>query len=157
MKASKSHRFEIHSPSLEKFRIKLKKTDPHPSCSIILNLLIQDDMIQTKFQSCIEACLNCEAFCKQCAVACLNEKEVEHLRACIQLNLECAAICQAAANVMSFDGKFSKEICKLCVDICNACADECERHGEMGMEHCKECAEACRQCAKACQEMSQAA
>ena len=73
-------------------------------------------MIQTKFQSCIEACLNCIALCNQCAVACLNEKDVAHLKKCIQLNLECVAICQAAANVLSLDGKFSKEICKLCIE-----------------------------------------
>lgn len=50
-------------------------------------------MILTKFQSCIEACLNCIALCNLCAVACLNEKEVAHLKKCIQLNLECVAIC----------------------------------------------------------------
>jgi len=67
-------------------------------------------MIQTKFQSCIEACLDCVAICNQCAIACLNEKEVAHLKKCIQLNLECVAICQAAANILSLDGKFSKDI-----------------------------------------------
>ena len=76
-------------------------------------------MIQTKFQSCIEACLKCVAICNQCAIACLNEDDVAHVKKCIQLDLECAAICQAAANVLSLDGKFSKEICKLCADICN--------------------------------------
>ena len=33
-------------------------------------------MIQTKFQSCIEACLKCVAICNQCAIACLNEDDV---------------------------------------------------------------------------------
>ncbi|MBB1647411.1 four-helix bundle copper-binding protein [Sphingobacterium siyangense] len=110
-------------------------------------------MIQTKFQNCIEACQQCVVMCNQCTVACLNEKDVEHLKKCIQLNLECAAICSAAVNVLSLDGKFSKELCRLCIDICNACADECEKHVAMGMEHCKQCADACRECAKACKEM----
>ena len=101
-------------------------------------------MIQTKFQSCIEACLKCVAICNQCAIACLNEDDVAHVKKYIQLDLECAAICQAAANVLSLDGKFSKEICKLCADIYNACAEECEKHAAMGMEHCKECAEDCK-------------
>jgi hypothetical protein len=91
------------------------------------------------------------AICNQCAIACLNEKML-HVKKCIQLDLN-VHICQAAANVLSLDGKFSKDICKLCADICNACAEEW-KHAAMGMEHCKECAEACRACAKACEEMA---
>ena len=67
-------------------------------------------MIQTKFQSCIEACLKCVAICNQCAIACLNEDDVAHVKKCIQLDLECAAICQAAANVLSLDGKLYPRI-----------------------------------------------
>jgi ferredoxin len=67
-------------------------------------------MIQTKFQSCIEACLKCVAICNQCAIACLNEDDVAHVKKCIQLYLECAAICLAAANVLSLDGKFSTSV-----------------------------------------------
>lgn len=44
-------------------------------------------MIQTKFQDCIEACGECAVFCSQCAAACLNEKDLQHLKKCIQLNL----------------------------------------------------------------------
>jgi len=111
-------------------------------------------MISSKFQSCREACLACVATCNQCATACLNEKDVEHLKKCIQLDLECAAICQAAANVLSLNGQFSAELCKLCADICNACAEECEKHAKMGMDHCKECAEVCRRCAQECEKMA---
>ncbi len=110
-------------------------------------------MIQTKFQSCLEACQACVVLCNQCAIACLNEQEVGHMRKCIKLDLECAAICEAAVKVLSLDGKFSKKICELCIEICSACAEECEKHASMGMEHCKECAEACRKCVEACKEM----
>ncbi|RZF62658.1 four-helix bundle copper-binding protein [Sphingobacterium corticibacterium] len=113
-------------------------------------------MIQTKFQDCIEACGECAVFCSQCAAACLNEKDLEHLKKCIQLNLECTIICDAAVKVMSIDGQLSTELCKICADICERCADECEKHAGMGMEHCRECAEACRVCAKTCKEMSAA-
>ncbi|MBX2953702.1 MAG: four-helix bundle copper-binding protein [Leadbetterella sp.] len=110
-------------------------------------------MIQSKFQFCIEACRECTVICHQCAVACLHEKEVDHLRNCIQLNLECVALCDAAVKVMSLDGRFSRETCRVCRDICNACAEECEKHAAMGMDHCRECAETCRRCAAACEEM----
>jgi len=90
-------------------------------------------------------------------MACLNEENVAHLRKCIQLNLECVAICEVSVTSMSLDGKFSKDICTLCAEICDACAEECEKHASMGMEHCKECAEACRACADACRQMMNAA
>lgn len=110
-------------------------------------------MLQTRFEDCIKACQECEIICNQCAIACLGEKDVGHLASCIRLNLECATICATAARVMSLDGRFSKDLCELCVAICLACAEECEKHVAMGMEHCRECAEACRKCAKACEQM----
>ena len=84
----------------------------------------------------------------------MNEKEVEHLKKCIQTNLECAAICNAAVEIMSLNGKFAKELCAICVKACEACAEECEMHAKMGMKHCEECAKACRECAKICKEMA---
>lgn len=107
-------------------------------------------------KDCIDACMACASTCDYCASSCLNEANVMDLRRCIRLDLECAAICRAAAEVMSLNGQFSEQLCSLCAEICHACADECQRHAEMGMEHCRECAEACRKCAAACEEMLQA-
>ena len=92
--------------------------------------------------------------CNQCANACLEEKEVDMLRACIRIDLECAAICRATAGIMMLDGEYVDTLCQLCADICTACAEECRRHAEMGMEHCRICAEACEQCAEECIHMS---
>ena len=70
---------------------------------------------------------------------------------CIQLNMECAAICYAAAQVMSMSGISAKAICRICITICNACADECSRHQS---DHCQQCAEACRNCAEECRKLA---
>ena len=70
---------------------------------------------------------------------------------CIQLDMECAAICYAAAQVMSMNGQYAEQLCRLCAEVCQACGDECAKHEA---QHCKECAEACRACAKACEEMA---
>ncbi|MES2267440.1 MAG: four-helix bundle copper-binding protein [Bacteroidota bacterium] len=75
---------------------------------------------------------------------------------CIQLDLECAAVCRAATELMSLGSEYSEHLCRLCVDACKACAEECEKHAQMGMEHCKKCAEACRRCAEACEQMATA-
>lgn len=111
-------------------------------------------MSYAKYQSCIDACNYCAAMCNQCADACLEEKEVYNLKDCIRLDLECAAICRSATEIMTLDGKYAETLCQLCADSCGACADECEKHAQMGMEHCRICAEACRRCAEECIQMT---
>ncbi|WAC12342.1 four-helix bundle copper-binding protein [Dyadobacter pollutisoli] len=111
-------------------------------------------MAHQQFQQCIDVCVACANACTHCATSCLNEQNVAHLKTCIQLDLECAVICRAAAEVMSLGSRFSAHMCRVCADACNACADECEKHAQMGMEHCRECADACRHCAATCEEMA---
>jgi hypothetical protein len=76
------------------------------------------------------------------------------LSSCIQLDMECASICYAAAQMMSLNGRYAEQICGLCANICDDCAAECEKHAQHGMEHCRECTEACRKCAEECRKMA---
>lgn len=111
-------------------------------------------MSQETYKRAIEACNGCALACHHCALACLNEEKVNHLKRCIQLDLECAALCRSAAGIMSLQSVYSGAICKICAVACHACAEECEKHAQMGMEHCRVCAEACRKCAQVCEEMA---
>lgn len=70
---------------------------------------------------------------------------------CIQLDMECATMCYAAARIMSINGSQAKELCRLCAEICDRCAEECAKHEH---EHCQKCAEACRRCAGECRKMA---
>ena len=70
-------------------------------------------MTQQGYEQCIEACLRCATECQQCASFCLREEEDNLMTRCIQLDMECAAICYAAAQLMSLGSEFSQEICKL--------------------------------------------
>ena len=70
---------------------------------------------------------------------------------CIQLEMECAAICYAAAQLMSLGSEKAAEICRICADICEACGAECSKHQT---EHCKECADMCKRCAEECRKMA---
>lgn len=70
---------------------------------------------------------------------------------CIQLDMECAAICYTAAQVMSLGGQKARELCRICADICEACGNECGKHET---EHCRECAAACKQCAVECRRIA---
>jgi hypothetical protein len=81
----------------------------------------------------------------------LQEEDVKMMAKCIQLDMECAAICYASAQLMSIGSSKSKDVCNICADICDACAAECSKHE---IEHCKECAEACKQCAEECRAMA---
>jgi hypothetical protein len=102
------------------------------------------------YKNCIDACQQCVALCNYCSSMDLKEKDVAMMSRCIQLNMECAAICTAAIQFMSLGSEHSKELCRLCAQICKDCADECAKHDN---DHCKECAEACRVCEKVCREM----
>lgn len=70
---------------------------------------------------------------------------------CIQLDMECAAICYAAAQLMSLGSEKAAEICRICADMCDACGAECSKHQT---EHCKECADMCKRCAEECRKMA---
>ena len=97
--------------------------------------------------SLIEKLCECQAMCKYCFNACLEEENVAMLTKCIKYDVECAEICEMAISSLSYEGDFSKDIIKLCIEACNKCAKECRKHDHM---HCIECAKACEDCAKAC-------
>lgn len=103
------------------------------------------------YKTCIEACLKCAAICNHCASSCTGEEDVKMMAKCIQLDMECAVLCYASAQLMSLGSDKAKEVCQLCADICEACANECSKHQT---EHCQECARACKQCAEDCRKMA---
>jgi hypothetical protein len=108
-------------------------------------------MSHEAMQTCIDTCNDCATACDHCASSCLSESDVQRMTQCISLDIECAAICRAAAASMARGSEFAQAICGVCADICEACAVECEQHP---MDHCKACAEACRACAKECRAMA---
>ena len=70
---------------------------------------------------------------------------------CIQMDMECAAICNAAARLMSLGSDMADEVCAICAKICEACGAECAKHDN---DHCRECAQACLVCAEECRKMA---
>lgn len=94
--------------------------------------------------------MKCAALCSHCATSCLEESDPKMMVKCVQLDMECAAICYAAVQLMSLGSKKAAELCKLCADICESCAKECSKYDN---EHCKECAKVCSECAIQCRSM----
>jgi hypothetical protein len=95
--------------------------------------------------------------CTACADACLSERDVSRLVACIRLNLDCAAVCTATGSILARSNKAGhRQLLEAQlangIAFCNACANECREHDEMH-RHCRVCAEACEACAQACAAM----
>lgn len=103
-----------------------------------------------KYLSCIETCLTCAAFCNNFSASVLQEKDIKKMATCIQLNLECAALCYAAAQLMSLGSTRATALCGICAEACEAFADECVLHENV---LCKACVVACRACAKECKAL----
>lgn len=104
-----------------------------------------------KYQKCIDECNKCAQACYECFKACLNEPDIDARKTCISGLIECAQMCQMSSAMMSMEGQFSKEHCKLCATICDNCAQEC---GKFKDDHCQKCATECKACANECRNMS---
>lgn len=104
-----------------------------------------------EYQNCIDACLKSASLSNFCAAACTREQDIAMLAECIRLNMECAAVCYNAAQLMSMGSHKIKEICSICAYMCEQCASECGKHSH---EHCQRCAQACYKCAEECRAMA---
>ncbi len=105
---------------------------------------------EQNYQDCIEALLRCATECQQCASFCLREEEDNLMAKCIKLDMECAAICYATAQLMNLGSEFAGDLCRICAEICDACAKECAKHEA---DHCQRCAVECTACAEECRKM----
>lgn len=110
-------------------------------------------MPHQQHQSCIDACNACALACDHCAMSCFHEQNVGAIARCIQLDIDCAAICRLAVSYMGRGSELAGLVCNTCAEVCEACAEECDKHP---MEHCKACAQACRRCAQECRAMASA-
>ncbi len=103
--------------------------------------------------ACAEACNACELACLACADACLYEADPRTLRACISLNLACAAVCGATQRLASRPGAAGPVLeaqLRVTLEAARACAAECAKHAA-AHEHCLVCRDVCERCVAACQ------
>lgn len=101
-------------------------------------------------QRCIQDCLNCHSVCLQMATNMCLETGGRHTEpAHFRLMLNCAEICQTAANFMLTGSELHDRVCDVCAHVCTACAESCEQLGDM-----QECVDACRRCAQSCEGMA---
>ena len=108
----------------------------------------------TAYAACIDACVECEVVCSACADGCLGEQDIDALRRCIRLDLDCADLCGTTARLLARatdeSGEALRATLTACMRACAACARECERHD---MQHCQICAQVCRRCEESCRQL----
>jgi hypothetical protein len=101
----------------------------------------------------------CARVCLACAHACLAEREVEALRRCVRLTMDCADTCEAAGRLLLRPQEPDRELLQHLLDAvtiaCRACAAECGRHAAR-FEPCRACQEVCARCAAACARLREA-
>ena len=102
-----------------------------------------------EYKKCIEACYLCATACDNCAASCFDEENLEMMRECIKLDMQCANICRLAAQFMILNSGSAQDLCRLCADVCQKCGDECGKHD---YDHCQDCSNACHHCAEQCRK-----
>lgn len=106
--------------------------------------------LPAEMQRCIDACVRCHEVCLHAATTdCLQWGGAHASPAHITLMLDCALICQLAADFMLRNSPRHRDLCGLCAELCDDCSDECAGLGKMD-----ECVEICRECAVVCEEMA---
>ena len=105
----------------------------------------------TKIQECIVECDSCHDLCIETVTDCLVTGGSHAAPGHVTLLLDCAQICQAAADFMLRRSPLHGAICRVGAAVCDACAASCETLGGPDM---KACADACRRCASACRAVA---
>ena len=95
----------------------------------------------------VEACRTCARICRGDADACAKEPDAGALSHCVRADLDCAVVCNAAAQVLhrrsAPDMGVLMAVLKACSAAAVACAEEHDHFAETRAESGL-CAEACR-------------
>ena len=103
-------------------------------------------------QSGVRAALECQTTCTETVIHCLMKGGAHAEPSHIRMLLDCAEICQLAANFMSRESDAHPRVCEVCAEVCERCATSCEQLADD--DDMRRCAEACRSCAESCREMA---
>jgi hypothetical protein len=111
----------------------------------------EDDKHATLMKLCQEACAACANACNKAFHHCLAEatrgkpKHVENA----QVILDCAAVCELSACLLSRESSLMVESCRACAGACRRCALVCKPFDDellmtICTSECNRCEESCR-------------
>lgn len=96
----------------------------------------------------IQSCWECRNDCQETLFNRSLDMGGRHLEERhVKLMLDCIAVCQTAADMMTRHSSMYDVICGACAKICMACAESCQSIGGAEMIRC---ADSCRACAACC-------
>ena len=72
---------------------------------------------------------------------------------CTETVTEMLVMCDAMAQMVTFDSKHVAKLASICVQTCKSCEKECAKHEKIHAT-CAACAKSCRACIKACQAIA---
>lgn len=100
---------------------------------------------------CIALCLKCHATCQETVGKALSGAGRAD-PALVMTLLDCAGICQAAADSMARGSPVHTVFCAACAQVCDACAEACGKaRAAVGLQPC---IDICRECAMSCRHMA---
>lgn len=112
------------------------------------------NLIAPAVRDCIDECVRCHEICLSTETYCLEQGGSHAEEAHITLLVDCADICQTAADFMLRGSDEHGRICAVCAVLCQRCAEDCDQF--VGDDVMHACAEACRRCADSCEQVSTA-
>ena len=112
------------------------------------------NLIDPGVRHCIDECVHCHEICLSTIPYCLEQGGHHAEEAHVTLLLDCANICQTAADFMLRGSDEHARICAACAAICQRCAEDCDQF--VGDDVMRACAEACRRCADSCESVASA-
>jgi hypothetical protein len=93
----------------------------------------------------------CVDLCNACFRVCLDDPNISRLIRCIELNRECAQMCQMTISMIERGSEHLNGFLDLCATICRACAEEC---ANLQHQAGRQCAAIAGACAEACSAYS---
>ncbi|MDB4914745.1 MAG: hypothetical protein JWM95_2389 [Gemmatimonadetes bacterium] len=110
------------------------------------------NLIDPAVRRCIDECVRCHEVCASTVPYCLEQGGPHAAEAHITLLLDCAHLCQTAADFMLRGSDEHERLCAACAAVCERCAVSCSEFDDDEVMHA--CAESCRRCAEACERMT---
>jgi hypothetical protein len=124
----------------------------------IPSIPIQPSTPPANLVDCAKACISAELACGAWAAVALRGANLDRLRACLSLSLDCGDICSTTGKLLArnlqSDPMVLRAQLEACARACATCGAECHR---LAGAHplSKTCAETCHRCEQACDRLVQ--
>lgn len=109
--------------------------------------------VRSELQDCIDLCLECHAMCERTAGHCLAMGGEHASREHQTTMRDCAEICATSADFMIRESPMHAFTCRACAEACRRCEADCRRLSG-GDSMMERCADTCRRCAESCERMA---